>query len=871
LALGGQLNIYAQCSTISGRVFTDYDFDGIFEAPQEGGVEGVVVNVFNNENTMITTTATASDGTYTLNTTGATDVLCTDGSSCYRVEFQLPNNYTVWSAEASMGGLIQRICDNDCVANLSAYCTDDYCQANPQMVTSCFIEGDNTGSGDVLVGFGYDSTPASSTITHEADASQIATTYGLAYQKRSQSLFASAFQKRFSGYGNGTTGSIYRITDLTNNTNEAALFVDLNALFGSDIAGADPHDFVTMSGSDVVDAASFDAVGKVSFGDMEITSDQSALWTVNLADKSLYKIPLGSDPANPVAPVTSAEVVVVPMNALPNMPANTSFGAMRPFALEIYKEDIYIGMVNDGSDGGDLVGFAYRYEEGTNTFTKVLEFPLTYSRGCAFGNTGSCFGAADWQDWTTTNTYPAVTITSTFEDGYPQPIFADMEIDPAGNLVVSLRDRFGDQGGKSATKPNPDGTLRDYDAFGDILYATGSPATGWNINIADFTDNTNSIATPNGAGVASPCPDGENFFGEDCYNAEGYIHEETNYSGIAVHTRLNQVASLVMDPLTDAYSSGIDWHDLETGDLDRAFQIITNSASFGKGNGLGDLELICEEAPLEVGNFVWYDADGDGLQDPCEAPLNDVTVNLLDNAGLVIGTTMTDANGRYYFGGESGVNMSGANELQPLTDYEIRIDFASAEAAAITQTLIPATDTLFATTANAASNGRDSDGVGDVTDTYSGNSFTTSDYGNNEHNYDFGFFSCPDVQPSITNQTCNLNSTIIDQTDDYFTVTIQLPSSTPSFIYEVVLNADADGTNGVVLATVAAGTNVTVGDGSDNTPTNDFIADGTSTYEITVRVQGQPTCFGIVTTTAQATCSPGCPIEICTPVTLMKN
>lgn len=50
-----------------------------------------------------------------------------------------------------------------------------------------------------------------------------------------------------------------------------------------------------------------------------------------------------------------------------------------------------------------------------------------------------------------------------------------------------------------------------------------------------------------------------------------------------------------------------------------------------------------------VGNYVWYDTNQDGIQDPGEEGISGVTVTLYDNAGNVVGATVTDANGFYLF------------------------------------------------------------------------------------------------------------------------------------------------------------------------------------------------------------------------------
>ena len=58
-------------------------------------------------------------------------------------------------------------------------------------------------------------------------------------------------------------------------------------------------------------------------------------------------------------------------------------------------------------------------------------------------------------------------------------------------------------------------------------------------------------------------------------------------------------------------------------------------------------------APGSLGDFVWFDINGNGQQDAGEPGLQGVTVNLLDANGNVVNTTTTDANGQYLFAGLS--------------------------------------------------------------------------------------------------------------------------------------------------------------------------------------------------------------------------
>ena len=53
--------------------------------------------------------------------------------------------------------------------------------------------------------------------------------------------------------------------------------------------------------------------------------------------------------------------------------------------------------------------------------------------------------------------------------------------------------------------------------------------------------------------------------------------------------------------------------------------------------------------PAIIGDRVWNDVDGNGIQDDGELGIQCVTVNLLDAEGNVVATTTTDANGNYRF------------------------------------------------------------------------------------------------------------------------------------------------------------------------------------------------------------------------------
>lgn len=86
--------------------------------------------------------------------------------------------------------------------------------------------------------------------------------------------------------------------------------------------------------------------------------------------------------------------------------------------------------------------------------------------------------------------------------------------------------------------------------------------------------------------------------------------------------------------------------------------------TMGVGGGTGDLQL---------GDRVWFDTDGDGLQDGDEPPLAGVKVQLLgcDGTGRPIAEKTTDPAGRYTFGPADG--------LQPNSCYTLKFDYAKVD------------------------------------------------------------------------------------------------------------------------------------------------------------------------------------------------
>jgi len=79
----------------------------------------------------------------------------------------------------------------------------------------------------------------------------------------------------------------------------------------------------------------------------------------------------------------------------------------------------------------------------------------------------------------------------------------------------------------------------------------------------------------------------------------------------------------------------------------------------GQGGTLDDIEDAQGDMTIDfgfysqasIGNFVWFDVNGNGLQDIGDPGLDGVTISLLDIEGNILESTTTDGNGNYIFDG----------------------------------------------------------------------------------------------------------------------------------------------------------------------------------------------------------------------------
>ncbi|MBE0690205.1 MAG: hypothetical protein IH587_08815, partial [Anaerolineae bacterium] len=493
-----------------------------------------------------------------------------------------------------------------------------------------------------------------------------------------------------------------------------------------------------------------EAAGKVGLGDLDISTDETTLYAMNLFQRELIVMPLGVA-GGAATPPAAGSILRRPVP----IPAGCPAADVRPFGLKYYNNTLYVGAVCTGESALQQIfaanptptladiqpardmlrAYIYRYDVNANAFdgAPMLQFPLNYSRGAINfyftgvdpNNDGEWLPRTDvwlpsYAPYSTAQTNPNI--------ANPQPLLTDIEFDGTGFMVLGFRDRFGDQG-FSQYDISPNGGATGYDAYqaGDLILACQDGGGTWQVE-----NNGQCLGRgPSGGAGNNQGPGGGEFF-----NNENYLpyHDEITIGGLGVLPGSREIVTTVFDAW-DVFENGTHTYNLDTAALSRRVQLFAPGTRLGKGAGLGDIEFICDAGPIEIGNRVWRDDNLNGVQDPGEPPLAGVTVQLYSPAGVLLGTAVTDVDGGYYFSSGPGTGtLSAIYGIAGLafnsSGFEVRID-----------TTQPALTGLFLTTPNAdgSTNGdsRDSDGI--LNGVVAVARFDTGGPGDNNHTYDFGF------------------------------------------------------------------------------------------------------------------------------------
>jgi SdrD B-like domain len=711
---------------VSGIVFRDYNGNGAKDA-LEPGQEGIEIRAFDTAGAPVgALVKSVADGSYNL-------AVAAGDSTAVRVEFGIPSAYTflqsgpVGDGQGTSSGTSVQFTTVGAKANFGVWNPTEYCQANPTLVLACHTFGDAVkGTSSVngalktfpadAKGSPFDKTN-STTATNIVKNRDLGTTFGLAYNRTSKDIYASAFHRVYAGYGPSGSGAIYKVaTDGT----PTLLATIPNAGDNSRAAFA-PN--TTGPNADWLNDPTWDKVGKTSLGGLVLSDDETTVWVVNLNDRSLY-------------PVNVADGAVGPPVAIPLATGGTITcdpKDVRPMALASHDGKLYVGETCSAEStkvAGNLAMSIYSFDPVAKTFAAapVFESKFDATHGRAGNGCGPNGGSGAWNAWTPTDVFNS---TTNRQCSYPQPWLTGIAFD-RGNLVLGIRDRFGDQAGED----HPVGG--EGVSAGDLLRACGSLSAGWKL------ESNGSCGGAAGSGVGNTQgPGGGEFYRNDNFFT---AHQEVSLGSIVQLPGTPNVIYTVFDPSrtngndwraggvhTDANANGAaaGWFEVfdkcdSSGMSCPAGRAATGT--FGKANSLGELEAMCDKAPIEIGNRVWLDTNSNGVQDANEGGIGGVTVSLFEGATSV-GTTKTAADGTYVFNASDV-----AGGVKMMTDYTIRLNHALDAAAGGPLNGISLTDAKIG-----ANRGIDSDSVyiGAVpTITY-----TTGRAGMNDHTLDFGFRS----------------------------------------------------------------------------------------------------------------------------------
>ena len=199
---------------VSGYVFRDYNANGTLDS-NEKGVLRAVVNAYTAGGQLVgTDTVKASSGAYSLpGLTGA-----------HRIEFV--NLVDVWDAPAGpqTRSSVQFVTAPASGLNLGLSTPKDFAPGKVDVLTICYRAGVHTdfSNDPAIVTFSYFgagdnnrnaySTQYDSPMDHALTVpiAKVGSLWGLAYDRLSAKVYASAFMKRHAGYGPHGTGAIYQ-------------------------------------------------------------------------------------------------------------------------------------------------------------------------------------------------------------------------------------------------------------------------------------------------------------------------------------------------------------------------------------------------------------------------------------------------------------------------------------------------------------------------------------------------------------------------------------------------------------------------------------------------------------------------------------
>lgn len=836
---------------ISGMVFADYNGNGVHDVSvdyEEKGKAGITVTAYEPSGAVVGAPVTTGfDGSYTISTSY---------SGKARVEFTWATDNDWLNPSVSNGGTqVQFVSAPTTDVNLGIMNPVMYCEADPQVVTIENVRGPlSSNGGEITIKSSYVSDAVgtgsieSSTDTDHnisVNVGQTGSVWGLAYNKQCEKIFVASNLKGQVEVGAEGLGAIYQLDNSlnsgTNSVTSASLWLDL-ANFGIDI-GANPYT-TPLTGPTVFHRESFRSIGKHGLGGIDVADDASALYAINLHNRSIVTMPLGNACSAPSSPAQLTEVVI------PN--PSSCDDVVRPWAVKYHEGQVYVGMVCTGEQANvnaevktdvirdDLRAYVYQFDPDSLTFASspAVEFSLLYDRAWV-----SREAPAAWMPWQDRFVYDLYYVRDKNGfSGYAQPILSDIEFEGC-DMMMSFADRMSWQFDKGAPPQSerPDGSLYSpsggmvsiFDVMpgGDLLIAGYNGNDTWTLEddgvVTSVCGNRSTVnANPNtdrraenpapyndpamGSGPGQTLTNATDFFWYDGYGQ----HDEVMVGAMAIQPGYKQVINVAYDNVFHMGSSATDggsgpnagfnigglvWLNTDDGTYEKSIKLydgVGTNLNFGKGAGFGDVELLCDEPPVEIGDFVWRDSDGDGIQDADEAGIENVSIELIDASNTnVVASAVTNADGHYIFSSASGVDTTSHKYNLNLINgshYQVRI--ANAEGSGQQSALNGLSVTNMNADASLHGDLRDSDGSRSSDSVIA---MTLGSAGQNNHSYDFGFKAAQtcSINATATVNACTNTGNDIDASNDVYTITLNVSGENTSTHFNYSSTAAGIGEN----------------------------------------------------------------------------
>ncbi|MCB1227925.1 MAG: putative Ig domain-containing protein [Verrucomicrobiales bacterium] len=722
---------------ISGTTFFDGNNNGLMD-PTEIGLSGLAVRAYDASGGLAGTTTTGVSGAYTL--TGLSL------AAPYRVEFE----GVLGSYPSAVGGgsasKVQFVVDGATAVDCGFYMPGQVmADLNPRYVASCDASAATVSVASWLTSQLKPRTTTTPVIHPHSDdmlSSQVGVPLSFAQKPGTKLLTMTPLASpSTANFGPGPSGpSAIYIADYS----------------GVDSAFVSRKLLVALSSIGVDVTAQFPIgtlqprTGEYGLAGAEYSKDGNELYLINMGNGKILKIDVSAlDYA--LLPATAPTAGDITEITIPTS-VSAALGRYRPTTLNLYGEDLYVGGVDDLT--GEVKVLAMNVD--TQVFRQVFNMPLNFDVGLGINGGGRPQGG-----WT------AGPDNTNLTTGIFQPFVTNVVFDDTGSMIIGVTNRMV-YNQNSSSQP-------------------GYVVRTWREEDGTYTLENNKISGPFtstavNSNVAGDGPGGGWFFQNGVVYNAGYTSATHTYlysGGLLAIPGSNEIVGGYIDPIyiNQFGARHMDWTNGR----------ITQGIGLGgaKTFAIVGVGAVSDPGPIEIGNRVWKDLDGNGRQDAGEPGIANVTVELLDATSAVLETATTDADGAYIFSSDALRAASsttshryGISGLSWGTDYFVRIPNATGGSQ---QTALSGFSLALA---NAAGDQRDSDGTASVDASLV--AVSTGAIGENSHDFDFGFIdvapappACEVLTANVLAQSCDDNGTPTDPADDFYLADITVDFLNP--------------------------------------------------------------------------------------------